>query len=51
LFTKVIDAEPNERVYYKRYRAHLSERKYSHALADLNSALNIKPKYKQVMRA
>lgn len=32
----------------KRYRAYLSERKYSHALSDLTSSLAVNPSYKQV---
>ncbi|OQR99861.1 hypothetical protein THRCLA_06355 [Thraustotheca clavata] len=47
LFTQVIDIEPNERVYYKRYRAYLSDRKYGQALADLTSAVQFKPSYTQ----
>lgn len=50
LFSKLIELEPrNERNYYKRFRAYLSERKYAHALNDLSSALEINPKYKQGM--
>ncbi|KDO29048.1 hypothetical protein SPRG_06103 [Saprolegnia parasitica CBS 223.65] len=47
LFTQVIDLDPNERVYYKRYRAYLSDRKYGSALADLTSAVKFKPTYTQ----
>ncbi|TMW59649.1 hypothetical protein Poli38472_004718 [Pythium oligandrum] len=48
LLSKLIELEPkNERNYYKRYRAYLSERKYAHALEDLNASLDVNPKYKQ----
>ncbi|OQS00924.1 hypothetical protein ACHHYP_02149 [Achlya hypogyna] len=47
LFSQVIDIEPNERVYYKRYRAYLSDRKYGAALADLTAAVQYKPTYTQ----
>lgn len=48
LLSKLIELEPaNERNYYKRYRAYLSERKYAHALADLSSSLDVNPSYKQ----
>ncbi|RQM09484.1 hypothetical protein DD237_008079 [Peronospora effusa] len=50
LLSKLIELEPtNERNFYKRFRAYLSERKYSHALSDLSSSLNVNPKYKQGM--
>jgi DnaJ family protein C protein 3 len=46
----LIELEPkNERNYYKRFRAFLSERKYPQALNDLSSALEINPKYKQAL--
>ncbi|TYZ58216.1 hypothetical protein PybrP1_006444 [[Pythium] brassicae (nom. inval.)] len=49
LLSKLIELEPkNERNFYKRYRAYLSERKYSHALSDLTSSLAVNPGYKQV---
>ncbi|CAI5714932.1 unnamed protein product [Peronospora effusa] len=45
LLSKLIELEPtNERNFYKRFRAYLSERKYSHALSDLSSSLNVNPK-------
>ncbi|KAF4034265.1 DnaJ domain [Phytophthora infestans] len=48
LLSKLIELEPrNERNFYKRFRAYLSERKYSHALSDLSSSLDVNPKYKQ----
>ncbi|CAK4614722.1 hypothetical protein LEN26_020855 [Aphanomyces euteiches] len=47
LYSQVIELDPNERVYYKRYRAYLGDRKYSSALADLTSAVEIKPTYTQ----
>ncbi|KAF1317000.1 Dnaj subfamily c member 3, partial [Globisporangium splendens] len=48
LLSKLIELEPsNERNFYKRYRAYLSERKYSHALSDLTSSLTVNPGYKQ----
>ncbi|CAI5746415.1 unnamed protein product [Peronospora destructor] len=50
LLSKLIELEPkNERNFYKRFRAYLSERKYSHALSDLSSSLDVNPKYKQGM--
>ncbi|KAG1691778.1 hypothetical protein DVH05_026152 [Phytophthora capsici] len=50
LLSKLIEMEPkNERNFYKRFRAYLSERKYSHALSDLSSSLDVNPKYKQGM--
>ncbi|KAE9040730.1 hypothetical protein PR003_g5058 [Phytophthora rubi] len=50
LLSKLIELEPkNERNLYKRFRAYLSERKYSHALSDLSSSLDVNPKYKQGM--
>uniref|UniRef100_M4BVC9 J domain-containing protein n=1 Tax=Hyaloperonospora arabidopsidis (strain Emoy2) TaxID=559515 RepID=M4BVC9_HYAAE len=50
LLSKLIDMEPtNERHLYKRFRAYLSERKYSHALSDLSSSLDVNPKFKQGM--
>ncbi|OWZ02752.1 hypothetical protein PHMEG_00025634, partial [Phytophthora megakarya] len=50
LLSKLIEMEPkNERNFYKRFRAYLSERKYSHALSDLTSSLDVNPKYKQGM--
>lgn len=50
LLSKLIELEPkNERNFYKRFRAYLSERKYSHALTDLSSSLDVNPKYKQGM--
>lgn len=46
-FTSLINAEPaNERNYYKRFRVYLSERKYAHAVADLEKALALAPEYK-----
>ena len=43
LLTKVIELEPkNEMNFYKRFRIYLKQSKYREALADLNSALNIK---------
>ncbi|CEG42195.1 dnaj subfamily c member 3 protein [Plasmopara halstedii] len=48
LLSKLIELEPtNERNFYKRFRAYLSERKYSHALSDLTSSLDLNPTYKQ----
>ncbi|KAI9909181.1 hypothetical protein PsorP6_015074 [Peronosclerospora sorghi] len=48
LLSKLIELEPqNERNYYKRFRVYLSERKYSHALSDLTSSLQVNPNYKQ----
>ncbi|KAF0691799.1 Aste57867_17070 [Aphanomyces stellatus] len=47
LYSQVIEADPSERVYYKRYRAYLGERKYTSALADLSSAVKFKPTYTQ----
>lgn len=50
LFSKLIEEEPaNERNFYKRFRAYLSERKYGHALTDLDSAIAIAPTYKQAL--
>ncbi|CAI5739128.1 unnamed protein product [Hyaloperonospora brassicae] len=50
LLSKLIEMEPtNERHLYKRFRAYLSERKYSHALSDLSSSLLVNPKFKQGM--
>ncbi|DAZ98153.1 TPA: hypothetical protein N0F65_005619 [Lagenidium giganteum] len=50
LLSKLIELEPrNERNYYKRFRAYLSERKYAQALNDLTSALDVNPSYKQGM--
>ena len=44
LLTEVIHHEPeNERNFYKRCRVNLRKRKYKEALADLNSALSLKP--------
>ncbi|CAH0476927.1 unnamed protein product [Peronospora belbahrii] len=48
LLSKLIELDPsNERNFYKRFRAYLSERKYFHALSDLSLALEINPKYRQ----
>ncbi|RLN52835.1 hypothetical protein BBJ29_004048 [Phytophthora kernoviae] len=48
LLSKLIELEPkNERNFYKRFRAYLSERKYSHALSDLSLSLDVNPRYKQ----
>ncbi|TDH66356.1 hypothetical protein CCR75_001717 [Bremia lactucae] len=48
LLSKLIELEPtNERNFYKRFRAYLSERKYSHALSDLSSSVAVNPKFKQ----
>lgn len=48
--TKVIEMEPtNETNFYKRFRVLLRQQKFKEALADLNSALAIKPNYEQVL--
>ncbi|KAF0718516.1 hypothetical protein AaE_010629 [Aphanomyces astaci] len=47
LYSQVLEVDPNERLYYKRYRAYLAERKYASALADLTSAVKFKPTYTQ----
>ncbi|RHY34004.1 hypothetical protein DYB32_001232 [Aphanomyces invadans] len=48
LYSQILDVDPNERLYYKRYRAYLADRKYTSALADLTSAVTVKPTYTQV---
>lgn len=46
--SKLIELDPkNERNFYRRFRAYLSDRKYAHALSDLSSSLAINPTYKQ----
>ncbi|ETW10253.1 hypothetical protein H310_00603 [Aphanomyces invadans] len=47
LYSQILDVDPNERLYYKRYRAYLADRKYTSALADLTSAVTVKPTYTQ----
>ncbi|CCI47740.1 unnamed protein product [Albugo candida] len=48
LISKLIELEPkNERNYFKRYRAYLSQRKYNSALNDLTLALKVNPEFKQ----
>ncbi|RHY43542.1 hypothetical protein DYB30_000263 [Aphanomyces astaci] len=47
LYSQVLEVDPNERLFYKRYRAYLAERKYASALADLTSAVKFKPTYTQ----
>ena len=43
LWSKVIEMEPkNDNNFYRRFRIYLRMQKYKEALADLNSALNIK---------
>ena len=50
LWAKVIGLEPNNADnYYKRFRVYLRNQKLKEALADLSSALNIKPDYEQVL--
>lgn len=50
LWAKVIGLEPNNADnYYKRFRVYLRSQKLKEALADLSSALNIKPDYEQVL--
>ena len=47
---KVIEMEPtNEQNFYKRFRVYLRQQKFKEALADLNSALLLKPTYEQVI--
>lgn len=49
-YSKMIESDPkNERNYYKRYRVHLSDRKYNRALSDLTSALQINPRYSKAL--
>lgn len=49
---QVIELEPkNERNFYKRFRVFLSKRRYAEAISDLSRALELKPKYKQVIRS
>jgi tetratricopeptide (TPR) repeat protein len=50
LWEKVIKLEPNnENNYYKRFRIFLRQNKLREALADLNSALSIKPDFEVVL--
>ena len=50
LYNDVIASEPkNERNFFKRCKAHLSQRNYKAAIADLTTALALKPKYKQAL--
>jgi len=50
LWEKVIKLEPkNEQNYYKRFRIYLRQQKLKEALADLNSALSIKPNFEAVV--
>lgn len=47
---QMIELEPkNERNFYKRFRVFLSKRRYAEAILDLSRALELKPKYKQVI--
>lgn len=50
LWEKVIQMEPkNEQNFYKRFRIYLRQQKLKEALADLNSALAIKPEFEAVL--
>ena len=39
----------NDSNFYKRFRVYLRQQKFKEALADLNSALSIKPNNEQVL--
>lgn len=47
---QVIEIEPNnDSNYYKRFRLYLRQQKFKEALADLNSALKLKPDNEMVL--
>ena len=44
-YSEALFIEKSSKIYYKRYKAHLSLQDFENALADLDSALELDPSY------